>query len=124
MRIKIRFESYEIESTLLDTPTGKDIYDSLPIKSSVNTWGDEIYFGIALDADLESGAVAEVSVGDLAYWPTMPAFCIFFGPTPASRGATPRAASAVNVFGRLEHTDPARLRQIQDGGSVVVERLD
>ncbi|MBK8501629.1 MAG: hypothetical protein IPL46_05155 [Saprospiraceae bacterium] len=47
-------------------------------------WGDEIYFHAPTQTRLESHAKAEVNVGDLAYWPTMPAFCIFFGPTPAS----------------------------------------
>ena len=124
MKIKIRFESVEMEATLLDTPTAKAIYEALPIKSIANTWGDEIYFGVSVQADLESGAKSEVAIGDLAYWPNMPAFCIFFGPTPASRDATPVAASAVNVFGNLIYTDIGRLRGIPDGQSVTVERLD
>lgn len=124
MRIKIRFESYEIEARLLDTPTGKAIYEVLPIKNTVSTWGDEIYFGIPVQSDPEPGARPEVSVGDLALWPTMPAFCIFFGPTPASRNSTPVAASAVNVFGKLVNTDIDSLRSIRDGESVLIERLD
>ena len=123
MKIKIQFESYEVEATLLDTPTGRSIYDSLPTRNTVNTWGDEIYFGISSNPELEPGAVPEVAVGDLAYWPTMPAFCIFFGPTPASMGRTPRAASAVNVFGKLNTTDIQRLKNIRDGETVLVERI-
>lgn len=124
MKIKIHFNSYEVEATLLDTPTGKSIYNTLPIHSTVNTWGDEIYFGVSVQANLEPGAKPETAVGDLALWPTMPAFCIFFGPTPASHDDTPRAASAVNVFGKLEVTDINSLRSIKDGETVRVERLD
>lgn len=124
MKIRIQFESYELEATLNDTPTAKAIYEALPLTSSVNTWGDEIYFGIAVHTDLEPGARAETTIGDLAYWPTMPAFCIFFGPTPASRGNTPVAASPVNVFGKLTHTDIGKLKSIRDGQSIMVERLD
>ena len=124
MKVKIQFDSYAVEATLLNTPTGKAIYEALPIKSAVNTWGEEIYFGIPIQADLEPGAMAETAVGDLAYWPNMPAFCIFFGPTPASMDATPVAASAVNVFGQLTNPDLKRLRGISDGQNVSVESLD
>ena len=41
-------------------------------------------------------------MGDLGYWPPGKAFCIFFGPTPASCGSEIRPASPVNVFGKLE----------------------
>jgi uncharacterized protein len=42
-----------------------------------------------------------MTVGELGYWPTGNAFCIFFGPTPASSADTPVAASPVNVLGRV-----------------------
>ena len=42
-----------------------------------------------------------VDVGDLAYWPPGRAFCIFFGPTPVSRGTACRPASPVNVVGKI-----------------------
>lgn len=124
MKIKIGFGTYTVEATLMNTPTGKAIFESLPIKSTVNTWGDEIYFGVPVDVNLESGAISEVEIGDLAYWPPMPAFCIFFGPTPASLGDNPAAASPVNVFGKLAATDIEQLRRIQDGESVTIEQTD
>jgi hypothetical protein len=123
MKIKISFNSYEVEATLLDTPTGKAVYDSLPIKSTVNTWGDEIYFGISVDVEPEAQAKAETEIGDLAFWPPMPAFCIFFGPTPASIDDTPTAANPVNVFGKLNPIDVDNLRSIQDGERVIVEKM-
>ncbi|MCK4751446.1 MAG: hypothetical protein KAT15_30525, partial [Bacteroidales bacterium] len=107
---------------LYDTPTGQAIYEALPIHRNVNTWGDEIYFGIDVHADLEAEAKAEVAVGDLAYWPNMPAFCIFFGATPVSTGNTPVAASPVNVFGKLSDVDLVNLRRIPDGENVAVEK--
>ena len=122
MRIRIKFETYQVEAKLADTPTAKALYDALPITGTVNTWGDEIYFGIPVDAELEPGARAEVEIGDLAYWPTMPAFCIFFGPTPASMGSKPTAASPANVFGKLDRTDIELLRSIPDGETVIVEK--
>jgi len=113
--IRLNFKDYSIEARLHDTPTAKAIYDALPISSQVNTWGDEIYFHVPVRADLEEGSKSEVSIGDLAYWPSMPAFCIFFGPTPASSGSQPVAASAVNVFGTLIETETEKLQSIRDG---------
>ncbi len=42
-----------------------------------------------------------VEIGDLGYWLPQNMFCIFFGPTLASKGDEIRPASAVNVFGRI-----------------------
>ncbi len=118
--IKIKVGEKVFTAELFDTPTANAIHDSLPISSSVMTWGDEIYFGIAAQASLEDDARSVVEVGDLAYWPTMPAFCIFFGPTPASMNNKPRAASAVNVFGRLNEVDLETLQSITVGDHVEV----
>ena len=122
MRIIIRFTACEVEAELQDTPTGKAIYEVLPFEEKVNRWGDEIYFGVPVQSPLESSAKADVDEGDLAYWPTMPAFCIFFGPTPVSSGKRPRAASPVNVFGRIVDLDQDKLREIADGERVSVDR--
>ena len=122
MDIKIHFRDYTVEARLHDTPTARAVYESIPIESTVNTWGDEIYFHIPVSYDLEKGSKAEVEVGDLAYWPTMPAFCIFFGPTPASSGSQPVAASAVNVFGRLLETDIPSLQSVGSGEPVRITK--
>jgi len=124
MRVIISFSTYRVEAEIFDTPTGRAVYNELPLKRNVSTWGDEIYFGMDTRVPLEDGAQAEVSVGDLAYWPNMPAFCIFFGPTPVSSGAQPVAASPVNVFGKLLNIEPERLANIPDGENVAVERMD
>lgn len=124
MKIIIKFTTYEVEAEMLDTPTARSIYEALPMQENVNRWGDEIYFGIPVHSPLEPNAKAEVEEGDLAYWPSMPAFCIFFGPTPVSSGSTPVAASPVNVFGRLSALDPEALRKIPDGELVSIEKVD
>jgi hypothetical protein len=124
MNITIRFASYEIDAELFDTPTGRAIYDSLPLHENVSLWGDEIYFEIPVEMGLEPGSRATVEVGDLAYWPNMPAFCIFFGPTPVSSGSTPVAASAVNIFGKLSTVEPDMLRKVFDTSKVIVTKAD
>ena len=124
MRVIISFSTCRVEAEIFDTPTGRAVYGELPLKRNVITWGEEIYFGLDVQVALEDGAQAEVSVGDLAYWPNMPAFCIFFGPTPVSTGERPMAASPVNVFGRILDVDPDLLGRIHEGENVVVERVD
>ena len=121
-RIRITIGNEVLYGELYESPTALAIVEALPVEATVNTWGDEIYFEISAQAVLEPDAQAEVAVGDLAYWPTMPAFCIFFGPTPVSNNAgTPEAASAVNVFGRLEAVDLELLQSIRDGEIIRVE---
>ena len=119
--IIITIGQHHFEAEIFDSPTGKAILDALPLESFTHTWGDEIYFQLNAQAKLEPGAKAEVAVGDLAYWPTMPAFCIFFGPTPVSIRNEPRAASAVNVFGRLKSTDISALQSIGEGEMVSIQ---
>ena len=116
-RIKIEVESISIKAELLDTPTGRKIAEALPIEGSVNVWGDEIYFDIPLAVEQEPDARQDVEVGDLAYWPAGPAFCIFFGPTPVSTGDQPRAYSPVNVFGRA--LDNLQVLKSVSGGATI-----
>lgn len=124
MKVIIRFATYRVEAKLYDTPTGRAIYDALPIQRNVNRWGDEIYFPVPVTLPLEKESRAEVAVGDLGYWPNMPAFCIFFGATPVSKGTEPVAASPVNVFGKLVKVELEELKRIPDDTNVTVERPD
>jgi hypothetical protein len=107
-------------ATLDDSRTAGAIWDALPIEARAGTWGDEIYFSIPVRCDPESPQEV-VGMGDLGYWPPGSAFCIFFGPTPASRGQEIRPAGPVNVFGRVDG-DAAVFRQVRPGAAVRIER--
>jgi hypothetical protein len=111
-----------IRAELNDTPTARAIIETLPIEAQANRWGAEIYFSIDAPVPLETEAREVVEAGELAYWPPGRAFCIFFGPTPASRGDEIRAASPVNIIGRIQG-DLAGLDEVPDGASIVIERL-
>lgn len=102
-----------VEAELNDSATAYAIWNALPIIGKVNTWGDEIYFYTQLTLPPENPSEL-VSMGDVAYWPDGPALCIFFGPTPASRGDEIRPASPVNVFGNVLG-DPKALKRVRDG---------
>lgn len=119
VKIIIEIENISLKAELLDTLTGRKIGDALPLGGSANVWGDEIYFDIPLAIELEPDARQDVEVGDLAYWPSGPAFCIFFGPTPVSAGEQPRAYSPVNVFGRALD-DPGVLKSVPQGAGIKI----
>ena len=76
-KIKIIVGKLELEAWLNETKTATKVFEALPITSTVNTWGDEIYFTIPVTAEPEE-AKELVGLGDIAYWPPGKAMCIFF----------------------------------------------
>ena len=122
MRIRIAVGEVALEAELNDTATATKIGEALPIRSSFNTWGDEIYFSIPVDAQLEDSAQEVVEVGDLGYWPPGSAFCIFFGLTPVSEPGRIMPASAVNVVGKVTG-DATLFKQAMQAREVVLEAL-
>jgi hypothetical protein len=122
-KIKIKAGNVEADAGLNDSPAAQKIWEALPIEARANTWGDEIYFAIPVKAPLEKTAQELVQVGDLGYWPTGNAFCIFFGPTPMSRGDEVRPASAVNVIGKVAG-DAKVFKKVPSGAKVRIEKRE
>lgn len=122
MKIKIMIGDLSIEGELNDSPTAKKVAEALPITTSFNTWGDEIYFVIPVDAELDDTAREEVEIGDIGYWPTGNAFCIFFGQTPISEPGKIVPASAVNVIGKVIG-DATRFKEVMHEREVILESL-
>jgi hypothetical protein len=120
MRIAIRIGTLSIEAELNDTLTAKKIAAALPLRTSFNTWGDEIYFAIPVNADLDDSAQDVVEVGDLGYWPPGKAWCIFFGQTPVSQPGKIMPASAVNVIGKILG-DATQFKTVMREREVIVE---
>ena len=118
--INITAGQVTVSAALNDTDTAAMIWDALPIEAPASTWGDEIYFGIPVAAGEEMGQEI-VELGDLGYWPPGSAFCMFFGPTPMSRGDEIRPASPVTVIGRM-HGDSTVLKRVPSGASVLIAR--
>ncbi|HPI97603.1 MAG TPA: cyclophilin-like fold protein [Synergistales bacterium] len=107
---------------LLENSISEALWGILPFGSRVNRWGKEIYFQLPFKAEMED-TVELVQPGDVAYWAPGSALCIFWGPTPASRGEEIRPASGVSVFGRVtEGMDILINESIRDGDLVVLER--
>ncbi len=122
-KIKIIVDNISAVAELADSKTSEAIWDALPIENIVNTWGDEIYFEIPVKSALDETAKEVVEKGDLGYWPTGKAFCIFFGPTPASHGDEIRPASAVNIVGKVEG-DVEVFKNIRDGTNIKLEKIE
>ena len=118
--IRITAGTVSALARLNESRTSSAIWDALPIEAKAQTWGDEIYFAIGLD-EAEEQAQAVVELGDLGYWPPGHAFCIFFGPTPASQGDEIRPASPVNVVGQVVG-DAREFKRVRSGTRVVLER--
>ena len=90
------------------------------MEGTASIWGDEVYFNVELEVGLEN-AVQDVEIGDVAFWPPGKAICIFFGPTPVSKGDKPRAYSPVNVFARIVG-ESGVFKRARQGERIVVDR--
>ena len=121
-KIIISTENLRMEAILAEGSSADIFWNTLPITGQVNTWGDEIYFNVNLQIPLDDDASDIVESGDIAFWPPGSAFCIFFGRTPASSGDEVRAASAVNVLGKIDG-DEREFRSVPSGEEVRLEQL-
>lgn len=119
-RIKISAGDIVVSAELDDTAAADRLWEALPVQASANTWGDEIYFSIGIDADLDDTAQETVELGAIGYWPPGDALCLFFGPTPMSVGDEIRPASAVNILGMIEG-DSTVLKAVSGGTLMTVE---
>lgn len=97
----LRIGALTIRAWLDDSPSAIALVARLPMEIAMSRWGDEYYGNCGIELPLSPDARQEMSVGELAIWPDGRAFCIFFGPTPASTGIVPRAVSPVNPIGAL-----------------------
>jgi len=124
-KIKIVSEKIgAVEADLLEDKnpkTVKAIWEKLPIEARANMWGDEIYFSIPVKVG-EENTQETVELGDLGYWPPGNGFCIFFGPTPISRGKEIRPADPVNVFGKVKD-DPKIFKKVKSGDKIRIEKM-
>ena len=119
--IRISFGEVVVEGELYESPTADLIWEALPIEGEGQRWGEEVYFTIPVQATLDDTAREVVERGDVGYWPQGQALCIFFGPTPASQADEIRAASEVNIVGKITG-DPQIFKKATEGIIMRVER--
>ena len=122
-RIRFDFGDLALDAELLDTPTAKAIAAALPLSSSALTWGEEVYFDVAVEVAREPDARPVITPGEIAYWPQGTAIAIGFGRTPISKGEETRLASPCNVFARALGSVKV-LGKVKTGAKVTVSALD
>jgi hypothetical protein len=120
-KITITIRNISLDAELFDTACAKAIADILPIETTMNEWGDEFYFEIAVKRPLDETATTKVKAGDIGFWPPGNALAIFFGPTPMSSGSDPVPASAVNLVGRIRG-DFIGLKKAKGAKSIRIEK--
>ncbi|MBB4301742.1 hypothetical protein GGD81_000759 [Rhodobium orientis] len=122
-KIVFEFPGVTLTATLRDTPMADAVWAMLPEDAPVLTWGDEVYFSMPTDADLEPDAKEVVEAGEIAFWPEGRIIAIGFGPTPLSLEDEIRLAAPVNVFADADG-DVRDLATVVAGDRVVVRRAD
>jgi hypothetical protein len=118
--IRIRIGDIVLAAELNESATARLVWEALPFEANGQTWGAEIYFRVPVDAELEAPQ-ATVNLGDIGYWPTGHAFCIFYGKTPVSGDSDIVPASPVDVIGHVT-SDLSVLETVTDPGRVMVEK--
>ena len=99
--IILKIGEIRLSAELNSSPSAEKLKLLLPLEFSMSRWGDEYYGECGIEMELSQDARDVLEVGELAVWPTGKALCIFFGPTPVSKGSEPRAVSPVNPAGKL-----------------------
>lgn len=118
---KIVINNYEIIAKLNNSLTASKIWDSLPISSTIKTWGHEIYFHTSVNIKIEEKAKEVIQLGEIVYWPAGKVIAIGFGKTPISEGDEIRLASKCNVWASTKF-DLKKLINIHQGENVLVEQ--
>ena len=119
--ILFEFDGLTLEADALDTPTARKILAALPLEVGVQTWGEEIYFGVRVSTPREADARALVQAGEIAYWPDGNAIAIGFGRTPISAPGEIRLASPCNIWAKALG-DVRRLKSVRAGSRVRITR--
>ena len=121
-KIKLTFGTQSFTAVLENTPTVKKLLAALPVESEVETWGEEIYFDVGVQAELEPNATDVVDPGTVCFWVQGNSLAIPFGRTPASRGDESRLVTKVNILGKLEG-DAKQLKDVKAGDSVKIKKV-
>tara|TARA_B100000941_G_C28429328_1_gene513321 strand:- start:627 stop:1004 length:378 start_codon:yes stop_codon:yes gene_type:complete len=124
MKIKFKILDFIFYCKVKNNQTGKRIYEMLPIKGKINTWGKEIYFNIPKNDILPENDAKEVfNLGEIAFWNQGSAIAIGFGPTPVSNSNEIRLVSAANHW--ADAINPLELKKLdkyKDGEIIEVSR--
>lgn len=115
-------EKVDVELNERSAPkTVSAILQKLPIEVTINRWGDELYTEPLPVKIGSENAKSVVDLMDVAYWPQGSALCLFFGPTPISKGNEIKPYSPVNVIGRIVSKENV-VRKVSDSTKVIIRK--
>ena len=120
--IRIAWSGGAISVELRDTPTAKAVLAALPCQASANTWGEEVYFELPVNAALEPDAQQVVDPGTVCFWVEGSALALPYGRTPVSKGNESRLVTRCNVVGKVLG-EVRQLRRIKDGAALRLEAV-
>ena len=110
MDIKIIVSDININCRLRKNKTANEIIKLLPLKSTINTWGDEIYFEIPkIKVNIENNAKDIINLGEIAFWIEGNSIAIGFGRIPLSKSNEIRLAARVNIWADAEYPEQLKL---------------
>ena len=123
--IEVKFveldKSISIELDDLQSPkTVKAILNNLPLNTTINRWGDELYTDKTPIRVEEENSQSVVSLLDFAYWPEGSALCLFYGPTPISKAGKILPLSPVNIVGKVVSKENI-LDKVKDSTKVTIK---
>ena len=120
-KIVLKCEKAELILELRETLTADIIYNSLPLKSKIQKWGEEFFFETGLNVELENNAKSVVNIGEIAFWNNGSAIAIGYGKTPISRGNEIRLISPCNIWADCKF-DKSNVENIKENETIVLER--
>ena len=121
MKLVIEAGQVKLTVDLLDTPTAQALAAALPFEARAQTWGEEVYFGTPVSAELEPDARQIVEPGTVCFWTEGDALALPYGRTPISTDERPKLASRCNVLGTLVG-DPRALARVRSGEKITVRK--
>ena len=100
--VRIIVEGLVLAGELNDGEAGRALATRLPLAWSADRWGMEYYGPLDQPMGYPQGqGKQDMEVGEMAFHPDSGLLCLFFGPTPMSRGEQPRAAFPVLSVGMV-----------------------
>ena len=121
-KVILKCKETKLVLDLRETLTADIIYNSLPLKSKVQKWGDEIYFETELSIELETDAKSIVNIGEIAFWNGGSAIAIGYGKTPISKGNEIRLISPCNIWADCKF-DKSCIENIKENEIVILEKV-
>ena len=106
---------------LKNTKSADIVWQNLPLRSTLNTWGQELYFFVNFTCPLEKGAKEVINLGEIVFWPKGKCIAIGFGKTPASIKDEIRLADKCNIWGETNFNLKI-LQNIAPGEEILIEK--